>query len=63
VDLRASLNLVAKRKIPNPCRELNPDFPASSIVAMWNSEFYFLLRTIQDMKQYHGTSLSPLRLF
>jgi hypothetical protein len=31
---RASLDAVTKRKIPDPCRESNPDRPDSSLVAI-----------------------------
>jgi hypothetical protein len=34
VGLRDGLDAVAKRKIPSPCRESNPDRPARSLVAM-----------------------------
>jgi len=30
VDSRAGLDAVVKRKIPSPCRDLNPDHPARS---------------------------------
>jgi hypothetical protein len=39
VGHRAGLNAVVKRKIPNPCRELNPDCPARSLAAILTAPF------------------------
>jgi len=34
VGPRAGLDAVEKREIPSPCRELNPDRPARSLVSI-----------------------------
>jgi hypothetical protein len=52
VGLRTGLNTTAKKTIPSPCRESNPDRPARSLVAIpteisglyFSQQFYFCYR-------------------
>jgi len=44
VGTRASLDAVAKRKIPSPCRQSNPDHPTYNLVAILTALFRLLTR-------------------
>jgi hypothetical protein len=44
LDPRASLDVVAKRKVPSPSQELNPDHPACSLVAILTELSWLLIR-------------------
>jgi hypothetical protein len=48
VGPRARLGMVVKRKIPGPCRELNPGHPACSLVTIL-TELFQLLKTYKKL--------------